>query len=76
MPGSLKGYKAQDASSGVLAMMDKIMGDSKALELESIQTEKQAQLDYEKYIADSNAALEASYGTIASLGEERADKVV
>ncbi|CAD7953375.1 unnamed protein product [Amoebophrya sp. A25] len=75
MPGSLKGYKAQDASSGVLAMMDKIMGDSKALELDSIKTEKQAQLDYEKYIADSNAALDASYATIASLGEERADKV-
>ncbi|CAD7922093.1 unnamed protein product [Amoebophrya sp. A25] len=75
MPGSLKGYKAQDASSGVLAMMDKIMGDSKALEVDSMKTEKQAQLDYEKYIADSNAALDASYATIASLGEERADKV-
>ncbi|CAD7967489.1 unnamed protein product [Amoebophrya sp. A120] len=75
MPGSLSGYKKQDASTGVLAMMDKIMTDSKDLEKEALVTESSAQKDYEKYIADSVAALEASYGTVASLEEERADKV-
>lgn len=76
MPGSLSGYKQQDASSGVLAMMDKIMTDSKELEADAIKTEGEAQRDYEKYIADSNAALDASYGTVASLEESRANKVL
>eukprot|EP00392_Amoebophrya_sp_AT5.2_P005350 g5359.t1 len=74
MPGSLSGYKQQDAGSGVLAMMDKIMTDSKELEADAIKTEGEAQRDYEKYIADSNAALDASYGTVASLEESRANK--
>jgi len=75
MPGSLSGYEKQDASSGVLAMMDKIMTDSKDLEKESIETEAQAQKDYEKFIADSNAALKASYSTLATLKEKRAGLV-
>merc|ERR1719456_1774030 len=57
-PGS-EGYKKSAASGGVMAMIQQIISDAKAMEAETIRSEEDAQKAYEDYVKETNASIEA-----------------
>merc|ERR1719160_2252258 len=69
-PGSFTTYKKNESAGGVLAMIEKVVDDSKALEAEAITGEQDAQTAYETFISDSNASLDAMSKQIAQKTEE------
>merc|ERR1719428_1788761 len=65
-PGSFSSYKKNEKSGGVMAMIQGVIDDAKALETEAIAAEQDAQVAYETFISDSNksiAAKSAEMGT-------------
>jgi len=54
-PKSFGSYKQSSGASPVLSLIQKIIDDSKAAEAEAVKDEKDAQLNYETFVADSVA---------------------
>jgi hypothetical protein len=52
-------YKKSGASSGVMAMIETIIDESKAIETEAVQAEKDSQAGYETFMKDATATIEA-----------------
>merc|ERR1719364_461692 len=53
-PGSFTKYKKNESAGGVVAMIENVIDDSKALEEEAIKGEQDAQAAYETFINDSS----------------------
>jgi len=56
-PKSFGAYKENKGSNPVFQLIEKIVADSKASEVEAIADEKSSQGDYEKFVGDSNASI-------------------
>jgi len=65
-PGSFKTYKKSEKSGGVMAMIQGVIDESKALENDAIAAEQDSQTGYEQYITDSNKAIAAKNKDVAS----------
>merc|ERR1719238_5907 len=65
MPGSFEPYKKQ-GGGGVMAMIQGVIDESKALENDAIAAEQDSQTGYEQYITDSNKAIAAKNKDVAS----------
>jgi len=64
-PGSFSSYKKNEKSGGVMAMIQGVIDDAKALETEAIAAEQDAQVAYETFISDSNKSIAAKSKAIA-----------
>jgi len=53
-PVKFNSYKVNAGSSPVIGLLEQIIEDSKALEMETTAAEFKAQADYEKFVKDSN----------------------
>jgi septal ring factor EnvC (AmiA/AmiB activator) len=71
-PKSFGGYKQNAGSSGVLALIQKIVDDSKKSEAEAVQAEKDAQIGYEQFVSDSNANIKNLTDQVTSKTETMA----
>jgi len=65
-------YKKSGASSGVMAMIETIIDESKAIEAEAIQAEKDAQAGYETFMKDATASIEALSKDVTNKSKELA----
>ena len=50
----------------MIALLDKVLSDSQAIEKESVSDETQSQANYESFVADSNASIAALNKEIAA----------
>merc|ERR1719261_875101 len=64
-PGSFQTYKKNEKSGGVMAMIQGVIDDAKALENEAIAAEQDAQTAYETFISDSNKSIAVKSKAIA-----------
>jgi len=71
-PKSFGGYKQNAGSSGVLALIQKIVDDSKKSEAEGVQAEKDAQINYEQFVSDSNANIKTLTNQVVTKTETMA----
>jgi len=65
-------YKKSAAGSGVMAMIETIIDESKAIEEESTTAEKDSQAGYETFMKDATASIEALTKDITNKSEELA----
>merc|ERR1712032_1281573 len=70
-PPGFKEYKKNPQSSGVMAMIQQIIEDSKAMEAEAIKSEESATSAYEAFIKETNASIEAKSKDIANKSESK-----
>jgi len=73
-PVAFTPYNKNAGSSPVLALINKIVEDSKAIESEAMKDEQTAQANYETFVADSNSSIKALQDEIASNSEAKANK--
>merc|ERR1712176_687002 len=66
------GYKKNQASGGVMSMMQQIIDDAKAMEAETIRSEEDAQKAYEDFVKETNASIEAKSKDIVNKSEVKA----
>merc|ERR1719198_73194 len=57
-PAGFDAYKKSGQSGGVMAMMEGIIQEAKALEAEAIRAEEDSQKSYEDFVTDSNESLD------------------
>merc|ERR1719421_797372 len=55
-PPGFKAYGNQAASGGVIAMISQIIDDAKHMEADAIKGEETAQVAYETFVTETNAA--------------------
>jgi len=72
-PPGFQTYRKNEASGGVMGMIQQIMNDAKAMEAEAIKSEEDAQKAYEAFVTETNASIEAASNSIANKSEERAN---
>eukprot|EP00746_Dinoflagellata_sp_MGD_P000904 gnl/MRDRNA2_/MRDRNA2_101685_c0_seq1.p1 gnl/MRDRNA2_/MRDRNA2_101685_c0~~gnl/MRDRNA2_/MRDRNA2_101685_c0_seq1.p1 ORF type:complete len:668 (+),score=206.70 gnl/MRDRNA2_/MRDRNA2_101685_c0_seq1:66-2069(+) len=65
-------YKKSGGASGVLAMLEHILNESKELEKKALEAENEANQAYETFVKDSNAAISALSKDIVSKKEAMA----
>merc|ERR1719252_527973 len=65
-PPGFKKYEKNAASGGVMGMMQGIIDDAKALEAEAQRAEEDAQANYEEFVKETNASVEAANKEITS----------
>merc|ERR1719311_1068068 len=71
-PPGFEAYKKSAASGGVMAMLQQIISDAKAMEVETIRSEEDAQKAYEDFVKETNASIEAKGKDIVNKSEEKA----
>merc|ERR1719160_2396806 len=71
-PAEAKPYKKNAGASGVMAMIETIMDESKEVEAEALKAENEAQAAYESFVKDSNTAIKTASEDIANKTEELA----
>jgi chromosome segregation ATPase len=71
-PPGFESYKKSAASGGVMAMLQQIISDAKAMEVETIRSEEDAQKAYEDFVKETNASIEAKSKDIINKTEEKA----
>lgn len=71
-PPGFKDYRKNAAAGGVLAMIQQIINDAKAMEAEAIRAEEDAQKAYEDFVKETNASTETKSKDIANKSEEKA----
>jgi len=71
-PVTAKAYSKNAGGSGVVAMVETIMDDSKKVEADALKSENDAQAAYEEFISDSNASITAANNEIAAKTESLA----
>merc|ERR1719321_65943 len=59
-PPGFKSYSNNAQSGGVMAMIQQIIDDAKAMETDAVKAEEQAQIAYETFVTETNAAIEAA----------------
>jgi len=73
IPAGFGAYGSNRGSGGVLAMLEKIMSDAKALETEAIRDEQEEQSSYERFVKDMNASVKAKQDQIVNLNSVKSD---
>lgn len=73
-PMAFAPQRSNSGASPVLAMIEKIVEDSKATEKEAIADESEAQANYETFVADANAAIGKLKKGISQKQDESANK--
>merc|ERR1712139_268430 len=71
-PAGFESYKKNQASGGVMGMMQQIIDDAKAMEAEAIRSEEDAQKAYEEFVKETNASIEAKSKDIVNKSETKA----
>jgi hypothetical protein len=71
-PPGFESYKKSAASGGVMAMLQQIISDAKAMETETIRSEEDAQKAYEDFVKETNASIEAKSKDIVNKSQEKA----
>merc|ERR1719408_936907 len=65
-PVKFNSYKKNAGASPVIGMIEQIIEDSKALEAEAVNGEREAQSSYEKFVKDSNGVIKELSASIAA----------
>mmetsp|Transcript_15342 Transcript_15342/g.33846 ORF Transcript_15342/g.33846 Transcript_15342/m.33846 type:complete len:666 (+) Transcript_15342:80-2077(+) len=72
-PPGFKEYKKNEGGNKIIAMINNVIHESQQVENEAIQSEKDAQAQYEGFVQDSNRAVAALEKSISDNKAERAD---
>merc|ERR1719191_210255 len=66
--------RSQDSTAepGVMGMMQSIIDDSAKLEMEAVRAEKDAQEDYDSFVAETKASVEALTKELTTQSEAKA----
>jgi len=59
-PPGFKSYSNNAQSGGVMAMIQQIIDDAKAMETDAVKAEESAQIAYETFVTETNAAITAA----------------
>eukprot|EP00746_Dinoflagellata_sp_MGD_P161928 gnl/MRDRNA2_/MRDRNA2_89268_c0_seq1.p1 gnl/MRDRNA2_/MRDRNA2_89268_c0~~gnl/MRDRNA2_/MRDRNA2_89268_c0_seq1.p1 ORF type:complete len:694 (-),score=233.44 gnl/MRDRNA2_/MRDRNA2_89268_c0_seq1:48-2129(-) len=73
-PPGFKSYSNNAQSGGVMAMIQQIIDDAKSMETDAIKAEEQAQIAYEVFVTETNAAIEAATKEMITSQETKAKK--
>merc|ERR1719359_1394392 len=65
-------YKKSAGSSGVMAMIETLVDESKQLEADAMKAETDAQAAYESFMKDSTAANEAAMKAVTNKSKDKA----
>merc|ERR1711972_190183 len=71
-PPGFEAYKKNAASGGVMAMIEQIISDAKAMEAEAIRSEEDAQKAYEDFVKETNNSIEKKSKDIVNKSEDKA----
>jgi len=71
-PPGFKAYGNQAASGGVMAMIEQIVADAKSMEGDAIKGEETAQVAYETFVTETNAAITAATKEMTTSEENKA----
>jgi chromosome segregation ATPase len=71
-PPGFKSYENNAQSGGVMAMIQQIIDDAKAMETDAIKAEEQAQIAYETFVTETNAAIDAAAKASITAAEDKA----
>jgi len=71
-PGGFKSYAKNGSSGGVMALLQQIIDDAKAMESEAIRSEEDAQKGYEDFVKETNASIDAKSKEMVNKSEEKA----
>jgi len=71
-PPGFKSYEKNSSSGGVMGMMESIIADAKAMEEEAVRGEKDAQEEYDEFVQDTNASLDAMNNDVTNKSEAKA----
>merc|ERR1712130_399552 len=71
-PAGFEAYKKNQASGGVMGMIQQIIDDAKAMEAEAIRSEEDAQKAYEDFVKETNASIEEKSKDIVNKSETKA----
>jgi len=71
-PVQVTEYKKHGGAAGVTVMLENLITETKQLEAEATEGEKEAQAAYEQFMTESNALMAAKMEAIVNLGKELA----
>merc|ERR1719453_1144210 len=71
-PVQVTEYKKSGGAAGVTVMLENLITETKQLEAEAVEGEKEAQAGYEQFMTESNALMVAKMESIVNLGKELA----
>merc|ERR1719389_789134 len=71
-PPGFKSYSNNAASGGVMAMIEQIIDDAKSMETNAIKAEESAQIAYETFVTETNAAITAATKESITAAEAKA----
>jgi len=71
-PAGFETYKKNEASTGVLGLLQQILNDAKAMETDTIRDENDAQKAYEDFVKETNGSIEAKSKEIVNKSEQKA----
>jgi chromosome segregation ATPase len=71
-PPDFKAYENNNASGGVMGMLQQIINDAKAMEAQAIKGEEDAQSAYEGFVTETNNSINALSEDITNKSENRA----
>merc|ERR1719465_345554 len=71
-PPGFKSYANNAQSGGVMAMIQQIIDDAKAMEGDAVKAEEQAQVAYETFVTETNASIEAATKESITSAENKA----
>mmetsp|Transcript_38040 Transcript_38040/g.87948 ORF Transcript_38040/g.87948 Transcript_38040/m.87948 type:complete len:381 (-) Transcript_38040:51-1193(-) len=70
-PAGFETYEKHRASSGVIALIQQIMSDAKAMETDTIRDENDAQKAYEDFVKETNSNIEAKSNEVVNKSEQK-----
>jgi len=71
-PPGFKTYSKSAQSGGVMAMIEQIIADAKAMEEEALKAEEDAQVAYETFVTETNASIDAATKESVTCAENQA----
>jgi len=71
-PPGFKAAPPSAQSGGVMAMIEQIIADAKAMEEEALKSEEEAQVAYETFVTETNASIDAATKESITCGENQA----
>jgi len=71
-PAGFETYKKSGGNSGVMALLEQIISDAKAMEAEALRSEEDAQKAYEDFVKGTNASVQSKGKDIVNKSETKA----
>jgi len=71
-PAGFKSYEKSAQSGGVMAMIEQIIADAKAMETDALKAEEEAQVAYEVFVTETNASIDAATKESTTCAENQA----